>query len=309
MELSRRKFLASAAGLGAVVAGNAAALLARQPYLNFPTAPRSRLALTSYPFRAYIATSHNQGPDKIKLTDFAAMAVKRFGIYNINPVVYHFESTDPAYLERFRESVAQAGSHLVGLGLGGGQFWDPDPAKVQAAVAYGHKWIDVAEALGSPSVRQHIEGSPHVAPDAERAARSLGRLAEYGAKKNIVINLENDNIIDENPLFIVKVIRMVRNPYLRALPDFGNSIRHPGGAAFNQRGLTQMFKHAFNMSHVKDQVTGSNGTVYKIDVGKIFAIAKASGYRGYFSMECESGGEGPFAGTERLVKESLKYLA
>ncbi|MGH6878632.1 MAG: sugar phosphate isomerase/epimerase family protein, partial [Rhizomicrobium sp.] len=262
----------------------------------------------SYPFRAYMAGPHSQGPGKIKLDDFAAMAIKRFGIYNINPVVYNFESTDHAYLEKLRKSIADAGSHLVGLGLSGAQFWDPDPARVEAAVNYGKKWIDIAIVLGSPSVRQHLQGSHGVAPDANRAARSLGRLAEYGARKNVVINLENDDVVNENPFFIVKVIEMVRNPYLHALPDFGNTIRLHG-AAYNQRGLTQMFKHALNMSHVKAEVVGHDGTVYKVDVGKIYGIAKASGYRGYFSMECESGRQGPFVGTERLVKESLKYLA
>ena len=40
----------------------------------------------------------------------------------------------------------------------------------------------------------------------------------------------------------------------------------------------------------------------------MFAIAKASGYRGYFSMEVDTNSHDPFEGTQKLVDVSLKYL-
>jgi sugar phosphate isomerase/epimerase len=312
-QYSRREFL----GLSLFAASAAAASEPAKrspssgPRLRFPVEPRQRLAVTSYPFRAWIesTTNHDRDPSKpgMDLLDFAAMVVKRFGVYNINPLGNHFRSTDPAYLEEFRTAVAKAGSHMVDLGLGGGHFWDPDPSRVRATLDNGKKWIDIAVVVGSPSVRQHLSGSHGVRPNVARAAENLGRLADYGARKNIVINLENDDLQNENPFFIVEVIEKARNPYLRALPDFGNSIRGHG-AAYNQRAMAHMFRHAFNMSHVKDTVAGENGEIYKIDVARIFGIAKTSGYRGYFSMEWEDRAGDPFQGTERLVKESLKYL-
>jgi sugar phosphate isomerase/epimerase len=311
--LSRREFLRGslASGLAAAVCAPSTYASAA-PHLQFPTEPRQRLAVTSYPFRAWIESPTNEERDKTKpgmdLIDFAAMVVKRFDVHNINPLSAHFRSTDPAYLEKFRAAVARAGSHMVDLGLGGAHFWDPDPARIQAALAYGKNGIDLAVIVGSPSVRQHLGGTHGVRPDVDRAAQNLGRLADYGATKNIVINLENDSLLNEDPFFILKVIEKVGNPYLRALPDFGNSIRGHG-AAYNQRAMAQMFPHAFNMSHVKDTVAGDDGTMYKIDLARIFGIAKASGYQGYFSMEWEDRAGDPFQGTQRLVKESLKYLA
>jgi hypothetical protein len=44
-----------------------------------------------------------------------------------------------------------------------------------------------------------------------------------------------------------------------------------------------------------------------VDVAKCFEIAKANGYRGYFSMEWEGQGE-PMAGVQKLIEESLKNL-
>lgn len=54
--------------------------------------------------------------------------------------------------------------------------------------------------------------------------------------------------------------------------------------------------------------SGDDGKFYKIDLAKMFAIAKASGSRGYFSMEWDHSAGDPFHGTEQLIKESLRYL-
>lgn len=313
-QISRRRFLesAAAAALGGAVAAGAEKLFGAEPHLNFPRLPRERLAVTSYPFRAYIESPTNRDRDPhlpgMDLKEFAAMVAEKFDVHNINPLSNHLSSTSPAYLDSFRAAVAQAGSHMVGLGLEGATFWDPDPVRRDAAVAYGKKWIDIAKYLGSPSVRQHMRGSHGVKPNAVLAAKSLGKLADYGAKRNMVVNLENDAPVNENPFFIVKVIELVANPYLRALPDFGNS-RIGEDAAYNQRAVAAMFKHAFNMSHVKDAVRGKGGSIDKIDVARMFALARANGYRGYFSMEWDTGaGLDPYQGTARLVEESLKYM-
>ena len=47
----------------------------------------------------------------------------------------------------------------------------------------------------------------------ERLVR-LARAAEYGAKKNVVVHLENDNPISEDPFFIAQVIEKVNSPWL-----------------------------------------------------------------------------------------------
>jgi hypothetical protein len=44
-----------------------------------------------------------------------------------------------------------------------------------------------------------------------------------------------------------------------------------------------------------------------VDVAKCFEIAKAKGYRGYFSMEWEGQGE-PNGGVQKLIEESLANL-
>ena len=144
-------------------------------------------------------------------------------------------------------------------------------------------------------------------PNVGLAAESIARLAEYGAKQNIVVNLENDSPGSEDPIFLVKVIEKANYPYLRALPDFGNSLLRGHDEEFNERALTAMFAHAFDMSHVKQGHSSQEGQEYHVDLPKIFAIARASAYRGYFSMEV--GGRDPYEGTQQLVNLSLQCLS
>lgn len=279
--------------------------------VRFPTQPRDRLAVTSYPFRAYIESPTNRGRNPnlpgMDLKQFPKVMADRFNIHNINPVVDHFRSTDAAYLDSFRKAVADAGSHIVGLGLSGGRFYSSDSNEREDAVKASRRWIDIAEAIGSPSVRQHVHGKKGEKPNVDLAAQSLGQLAEYGSKRSVVVNLENDNPVSEDPFFLVSVIDKVDSPFLRGLPDFGNSlITHDSD--YNEKAVAAMLKHAYNMCHVKDVVTSHTGQTKTVDLQKLFALAKASSYRGYFSMEFDSGQGDPFAGTRRLVKETLQYL-
>lgn len=283
----------------------------RHPDLVFPTRPRDRLAVTSWPFRDYIETPDNHGRKssvpRMDIKEFPAMVAERFAVYNVNPLLNHFPSTDLAYLESFREAVAKARSHIVDLGLPGRCFATTNTSTAEAAVRDGCKWIDIAASIGSPSVRQHLSAQQGQKPDLDAAAINLARLADYGGKRNVVVNLENDDPTEEDPFFIVKVLEKVDNAYLRALPDFGNSIVKYGEEG-NEKAVAAMLKHAFNMCHVKGTLQSDAGKTYHVDLKKMFEIARQSSYRGYFSMEFDTNGGDPFAGTTKLIDETLQYL-
>jgi sugar phosphate isomerase/epimerase len=310
--LSRRRLLKSLAALGAAGPMLAKESSVRSPDLHFPTDPRERLAVTSWPFRAYIESPTNRAREKSKpgmdLKEFAAMVVKKFDVHNINPLTDHFSSTDPAYITALRKAVEDAGSHVVDLGLGGKSFGDPDASQRAAAIDYGRKWIDIAVSLGSPSVRQHLRAPAGQRPDVDRSAESLAKLAEYGSTRNIIVNLENDSPGSEDPYFIVGVLQKVNNPYLRALPDFGNSLRGHD-QQYNEKAVDAMFKYAYGMCHVKDRLTSKEGKVDEVNLPRMFEIAKSNAYRGYFSMEVDTGSSDPFEGTEHLVEQSRKCLS
>ena len=217
-------------------------------------------------------------------------------------------STDAAYLDRFNDALTKAGVKVANIAVDGrGSFYDPDPAIRAGAITNAKNWVDVAVHVGSPSIRAHVSSSRSSGPDVGRATESLKEVADYGAQKNVVINLENDDPKSEDAFFIVKVIEAVNHPYLRALPDFANSML-TGDADFNYRALTAMFQHAYCICHVKDGEDSNNGPV-TIDIKKSFDILKASGYRGFCSMEFDAKNGDPYAATQTLIEQTLKYLS
>jgi sugar phosphate isomerase/epimerase len=281
--------------------------------MKFPTAARDRLSVASWPFRAFIEAPGNRWARDPKqpgmdLKDFGAMVVKRFGLHNIEPLDQHFRSTDAAYLKELRAATEKAGARIINIPLDPGEsYYNPSAEQRRKAVENSRKWIDIAVALGCPSVRLHIAGAKGVKPDVERASASLKQVAEHAASRNVVANLENDDNFTEDAFFVVQVLERVNNPYLRALPDFCNSmLTHD--QAFNDKAMKALFKAAYNIAHVKDSEVGDKGKLFTVDVDSCFAIAKASGYRGYYSMEWEGAGE-PYAGTQKLIDISLKHLA
>ena len=226
----------------------------------------------------------------------------------MEPLSRHFSSLSPEYLASFRQALKKADSKAVNIAVDNDHsFYDRElPARKQA-IAYAKKFVDVAIQIGSPSVRLHIRGAKNSQPDVQRTAESLRDVVAYASGKNVVVNLENDDLVSEDAFFVVKVIEAVNHPFLHALPDFANSMT-TGDADFNYRALTAMFQHAYNICHVKSGEAGDGGKQFNIDMKRSFGILKASGYRGYCSMEFDAPGD-PYAPTSQLVEQTLHYLS
>jgi sugar phosphate isomerase/epimerase len=239
--------------------------------------------------------------------EFPKLVAERFGVHAIEPLDTHFLSTDAAYLDSLRAALQKSGSRVVNIPIGrlGGSFYDLDEARRSSAIAASKRWIDVAVALGSPSVRVHVMPAKNP-PNVALAAESLKQVAAFGQAKDVVVHLENDDPRSEEAFFLVNVIEAAKTPWLRALPDFCNSMLLERGEDYNDRAVEAMFAHAYGICHVKDsEQEGSK--MFHVDLARTFAIAKAAGYRGYFSMEYDAEGD-PFAPTQKLVEESLRVL-
>jgi sugar phosphate isomerase/epimerase len=315
--LTRRTFIEK---LSTIAAGNLIASSARNtfasvgavPHISFPTAPRDRVAIASYPFRAYIDSPGNRDRNPslpgMDLLQFPAEVAKKFGVRNIEPYSRHFSSLDSAYLAKFREALDKANAKAVNIAVSVQEsFYDEDPAPRSKAIASARKWVDVAVSIGSPGIRAHIHTAPNSPPSLERTVASLREVVRYSAGKNIVVTLENDDLVSEDAFFLVKVIESVNHPYLRALPDFANSML-TGDADFNYRALQAMFQHAYCICHVKDGEADDHGKQFNIDLEKSFQTLKASGYQGYCSMEFDAPGD-PYAATTKLVDQTIRYLS
>jgi len=314
MKKSRRQFLAQA-GMTAASAWllpRVAEAAKTEPHIVFPTAVRERISVASYPFRKVIAGFGEAAAEaphpQMELKDFAAHVIEKFHVNKIEPWSWHFRSLEASYLAELRTTTEKAGGAIANIAVDGEHsVYSTDKAVREKAVAHGKQWIDAAAALGSPSIRTHIARAKDSQPDVDRAAESLRLIAEYGASKNVVVHLENDDPVSEDVFFVVKVIEKAGTPWLRALPDFANSVVAGKGESAYE-GILKMFSHAYGICHVKEVEVDDNGKEFRADLPRTFGILKNSGYKGYCSMEWDSPGD-PYAGTKDLIEKTLKYLS
>jgi sugar phosphate isomerase/epimerase len=279
------------------------------PHIAFPSEPRERIAIASYPFRDFVAGPKDAvGGKKIELKDFAGHVAEKLNIRKIEPWSEHFRSLDASYLAEIRAAVKKAGGAIVNLAVDGEHSpYAGDKAEREGFVAFAKTWVDAAATVGSPSIRVNMPKAKDSEPNVERAAESYGRVAEYAATKNVVVSDENDNAVSEDPFFIVQVIEKVNSPWFHALPDFANSLT-TGNEEHAYSGIREMFAHAYGISHVKALEVNEQGQAFHVDMGKTFGMMKAAKYKGYCSMEFDSPGD-PYKGTAELIETTLRYLS
>ena len=309
---TRRRFLSQCGGAAAgawVLPAWSRAWSVAQPSIRFPAAPRERVAIASYPFREFIAgEDHKSGNPTIELKDFAAHVVEKFNVNRIEPWTGHFPSTDSRYLKQFRGAVENAHAAIANIAVDGDSSpYADDRAEREKAIAFSKQWIDVAVAIGSPSVRTNIPRAKDAKPEVERLSESLGRVVEYASAKNVVVHLENDNPVSEDPFFLVQVIERVNSPWLHALPDFGNTLNaHDDDYAY--RAMDEMFAHAYGICHVKDGEVNAQGKASRVDLARTFGILKRHRYKGYCSIEYDAPGD-PYKATAELVEKTVGFLS
>jgi sugar phosphate isomerase/epimerase len=288
--------------------GPAFAQASSAPDVHFPSKPRDRIAIASYPFRAFIAGPDCKAAKPMDLKNFAAHAMEKFQINKIEPWTGHFPSTSPKYLEQFRGALEKARSSVVNIAVDGEHSPSAlDRAEREQAIAFSKKWVDNAVAIGSPGIRTNLPPAKDSKPDLGRTAESLTRVVEYASAKNIVVSLENDNAVSEDPFFLVSLVEKLNSPWLHTLPDFGNTLaaKDPDYA---YRGIDDMFSKAYCISHVKSSETNSQGITVHVDMAKTFGFMKQRGYRGYCSMEWDDTGD-PYEGTAELIRQTVQYLS
>jgi sugar phosphate isomerase/epimerase len=282
------------------------------PNLQFPALTRDRIAIASYPFREVIAGAHDKPYpstiSKMDLKNFVIFVKSKFNINKIEPWSEHFRSLDAKYLNELRAVLEKSGGGIVNIAVDGEHSpYAAEKSEREKAISFSKQWIDIASTVGAPSVRTNMPPAKDSKPDMDRAADTLARVAEYSAAKNILVNLENDNPVSEDPFFIVSIIEKVNNPWLHTNPDFANTLT-TGKTEYAYKGIAAMFQHAYSICHVKAMESDEKGQLVHVDMAKTFGILKNSNYKGYCSMEFDSPGD-PSQGTSDLIEQTLKFLA
>ena len=306
MTVSRRALLRVAALASAHTALGQAS---RAPRLSFPTEPRRRIAVATYPFRAMLVAPRNTERSAtdpgMDLAEFARYIRREFNVYGIEPLHAHFPSMELAEIRKLRAAFDRADIHTVNIPVDEEvDLCSPDAAVRQAGYAVYRRWVDIAVLLASPSIRIGVPGCGGPS-DIAGPVKALAPVVAYAATRNVIVNLENDDPVLGSAARVVAILRAASNPGLRALPDFGNSMMS-GDEAFNAEAVRSMFAFAANITHVKDAELIKN-VRHTAALPTLFTIARQAGYRGYFSMESDSNAD-PVPDTKHLIERSLALM-
>ncbi len=221
--------------------------------------------------------------------DFPIRAKREFGIDAIEYVNQFFmdKAKDEAYLGELKKRCEGEGVRSVLIMCDNeGNLGDPDEAKRMKTVDNHHKWADAAKFLGCHSIRVNAAtGNVGTFEEQQkRAADGLRKLAEYGAKLNIGVIVENHGGLSSNGKWLTGVMKLVNLPNCGTLPDFGNFKVTPTEQYDRYQGVTELMPFAKGVS-AKSIEFDEQGNEVTIDYKRMMKIVQDAGFHGFVGIE------------------------
>ena len=194
-----------------------------------------------------------------------------------------FPSPQYRYLQKLRGEADERGVRLLLIMCDAeGDLAAGDRAERLLAARNHRRWVDIAVVLGCHAIRVNIRGDQSD-PDAmrERAAESLAALLAYAAGEVRVL-IENHGGLSSDPDWLLSLIRLVDDPGLGTLPDFGNF--PPEVDRYD--AVAALMPYAGAVS-AKCYDFGPDGGETSIDFSRMLEIVRAAGYQGHIGVEYE----------------------
>jgi sugar phosphate isomerase/epimerase len=188
---------------------------------------------------------------------------------------------------------------------GEGELGDPDDAARTKAVENHHQWVEAAKFLGCHSIRVNAASRGSRDEQVKLAADGLRKLAEYGAKHDINVIVENHGGWSSNGAWLAEVMKTVDLPNCGTLPDFGNFQTGPDEWYDRYKGVAELMPFAKGVS-AKSHEFDAEGNEVRSDYRKLVKIVLDAGYHGYIGVEWEGGEPSEHEGimlTKRLLEK------
>ncbi len=236
----------------------------------------------------------------IKAVDFAAIAKNTYDIDAVEYVNQFY--VDMANKEKFWSQLRQRAENegvksLLIMVDNEGELGNLNANERKKAVENHFKWINAAKIMGCHSIRVNAFGKGSMEALETSLIDGLGELAEYGAKEEINVLVENHGLHTSNALFITGIIKQIGNPFLGTLPDFGNwCLTTEWGSTANGKNCTDIYPQAKAIEEFLPYAKGvsaktydfdSDGNQSLIDYPKLLQLVKDSNFDGYIGIEYE----------------------
>ena len=316
MELTRRKLL----GRGAAVLG--AAALSARAWARNPTEVERRAELLM-PFRVRIGVStysfwHFKG-DKAEVADCIERAA-RMGFDGVEILHEQMSGESNGYLQDLKRRAFANGLDLMGFSIHQG-FVLPDPEARKKQIEHTLHCIELAYRLGIPTLRlntgrwrtiesfdafmAHKGLEPALPGHTEEEAfgwviASIEKCLPKAEECGVTLGLENHWGLGRSAKGLLRIHDAIRSPWLRYTLDTGN---------FLEDSYAQMEAIAPDTVLVQAKTYFGGGEWYtlEIDYGRVAAILRKAGFRGWVSLEFE-GKEDPATGVPKSLDLLRKAL-
>ena len=229
---------------------------------------------------------------------FAIVARQDYGIEAVEYVnqFYVDHAEDEAFWNEMKQMADQEGvqSLLIMVDNEGDLGAANEEERIQA-VENHYKWVHAAKLLGCHSIRVNAFGAEE--EQAFRAALTdgMGRLAEYAAKEDMNVIIENHGLYSSNGVLITDVIKEVNLPNFGTFPDFGNwctsakwgSTMIPCKSNYgHEKGVSEFLPYAKAVS-AKSYNFDEAGNQTLLDYPALLKLVKDSDYEGFIGIEYE----------------------
>jgi sugar phosphate isomerase/epimerase len=316
---SRRSFLKTAALFPFAAAG--AIPVARAAYAAIPrhSGAHLRTSLNAYSFSDLLlanAKDSAKGLSLFQVCDFAA----KVGFDAVDLTGYFFtgypQAPDDAYLFRLKRHVFNLGLDISGTGVRN-DFTAADAAVRTEGVQRIKNWIEVAARLGAPTIRVFADSqSPfktwqQASGNAPREqveawmADNIRECAVHGAKFGVIVAVQNHGDFINTGAEHLSLLQRVNHEWCAALVDTGKYL-----TADPYADIKLMAPYAVNWQ-IKETMQSTMKSP-RVDLKRLVAIIRESGYRGYIPIETLSMNRkdyDPYAEVTRMLAELNSALA
>jgi len=294
--ITRRRFLATSSLLSLAAAGVSSARAAYSPIPRH-SGSHLRTSLNAYSFSDLLtanAKDATKGLDLFQVCDFSA----KLGFDAVDLTGYFFpghpKAPDDSYVFRLKRHAFNLGLDISGTGVRN-DFTAADPAIRAEGVARLKTWIEVAAKLDAPTIRAFADSQPpfktwqQASANAPREkveswmADAVRECAEHGRKFGVIVAVQNHGDFISTGVEHLSLLRRVDHEWCAALVDTGKYL-----SADPYADIALMAPYAVNWQ-IKETMQSTMKSP-KVDLRKLVAIIRQSGYRGYVPIETLSMG-------------------
>ncbi len=292
MSLPRRRFLtgtaaAGVSGLGAAKSG------ADSSNESSTSSRRNRIAVSTYSYWRYDAAS------KLSIEQCIDLAAEA-GFDGVEILHRQMESETNHYLQSLKRRAFLNGLDLCGFSIHQG-FVSPDPAVRQQNVDHTLHCIELAYAMGIPTMRvntgrwgtiddfDELMENRGIEPRLEGYSDddgfqwvidSLQRCLKRAEQCGVMLGLENHWGLGRTAEGVLRIVRAIDSPWLQVTLDTGNFLENP----YEQ--MEQIAAHAV-LVQAKTYFGGGTWYTLDLDYSRIADLLRRHEYSGYISLEYE----------------------